>query len=278
MLKILNKPYPFSEDLKYNTKVIFFISIGIFVFLWLFQPFDIDSLDRKRKYYLIVGFAIITFLTLSVYLLLIPSLFPTKFSSAVWTIKKEIAWNLWILFTILVGYFFFTNSLDAMKFNFYMVIKMVLTAILPITVMIIINHNKMLRAHVKRAEELNRQLKEHKVNQEKVINFKSDYQKDSLAIKVNTLLFVRAADNYIEVFWKDGELIKNQMVRCSITMAEESVKEHKFVFKCHRSYMVNINYIERFEGNSQGYRLFFENVGFPIPVSKNLVGKLQELI
>ncbi len=88
MLKILNKPYPFSEDLKYNTKVIFFISIGIFVFLWLFQPFEIDSLDTKKKYYLIVGFAIITFLTLSIYLLFIPSLFPKKFSSAVWTVKK----------------------------------------------------------------------------------------------------------------------------------------------------------------------------------------------
>jgi DNA-binding LytR/AlgR family response regulator len=63
-----------------------------------------------------------------------------------------------------------------------------------------------------------------------------------------------------------------------MTLAEEVVKEHKFIFKCHRSYMVNINYIDRFEGNSQGYRLFFENLSFPIPVSKNLVGKLQELI
>ena len=278
MLKILNKPYPFNDDLKYNTKVIFFISIGIFVFLWLFQPFEIDSLVTKMKYYLIVGFAIITFLTLSVYLLFIPSLFPKKFSSAVWTIKKEIGWNLWILFTILVGYFFFTNSLGVMKFNFYMVIKMVLTAILPITVMIIINHNKMLRTHVKRADDLNRQLKDHKQNQEKVINFKSDYQKDSLALKVNTLLVIRSADNYIEVFWKEGDAIKNQMVRCSMTLAEEAVKEHKFIFKCHRSYMVNINYIDRFEGNSQGYKLFFENLSFPIPVSKNLVGKLQELI
>ena len=68
------------------------------------------------------------------------------------------------------------------------------------------------------------------------------------------------------------------MVRCSITAAEESVKEHKFIFKCHRSFIVNINYIERFEGNSQGYRLFFENVNFPIPVSKSSATKLQELI
>jgi DNA-binding LytR/AlgR family response regulator len=60
--------------------------------------------------------------------------------------------------------------------------------------------------------------------------------------------------------------------------AEEAVKEHKHIFKCHRSYMININYIERFEGNSQGYKLFFENVNFPIPVSRNSATKLKEII
>jgi len=278
MLKILNKPYPFSDDLKYNTIIIFLISIGVFAFLWLFQPFDIGNLAVKQKYYLIVGFGFITFLALSLNLLLVPSLFPKKFSSAVWNIKKEILWNLWILFTILVGYFFYTNFLGVMKFNFDMVIKLVLTAILPITGLIIVNHNKMLRSHLRLTDELNKRLKEHKQVQEKIIHFASDYQKDSLALKVNSLLFVRSADNYIEVFWKDGDTVKSQMVRCSMTSAETTVKEHKFIVKCHRSYIVNINYIDRFEGNSQGYKLYFENVNFPIPVARSSVSKLQELL
>ncbi len=278
MLKVLNKPYPFSDDLKYNTIIIFLISIGVFAFLWLFQPFDIGNLAVKQKHYLIVGFGFITFLALSLNLLLVPSLFPKKFSSAVWNIKKEILWNLWILFTILVGYFFYTNSLGVMKFNFNMVIMLVLTAILPITGLIIVNHNKMLRSHLRLADELNKKLKEHKQIQETIIHFASDYQKDSLALKVNSLLFVRSADNYIEVFWKEGDTVKSQMVRCSMTSAETTVKEHKFIVKCHRSYIVNINYIDRFEGNSQGYKLYFENVSFPIPVSRSSVSKLQELL
>ena len=278
MINIFNKPYPFTDDLKYTTRLIFFISIGVFVFLWLFQPFDISLLDTKKKYYLMLGFGFITFLSLSLNLLFIPSLFPKKFSSAVWNIKKEIFWNLWILFTILVGYFFYTNALGVMKFNFYTVIKLILTSILPISGLIIVNHNKMLRSHLKLADELNKKLKEHKQGQEKVIHFVSDYQKDSLAIKVSTLLIIRSADNYIEIFWKEGELIRNQMVRCSMINAEEVVKEHKFIFKCHRSYMVNINYIERFEGNSQGYKLFFESINFPIPVSKSSASRLRELL
>ena len=278
MRNVFNNPYPFSDDLKLNTKIIFFTSLGIFAFLFLFQPFDINSLPVKVKYYLLSGLAGITFLSLSLDLLLIPSLFPKKFTSEGWNIKKEILWYMWILFTILVGYFFFTNALGAMKFGFAMVIKLLLTAVIPISIVIIVNHNKMLRSHLKLADEISKKLKDNKLVQEKIVYFDSDYQKDSLAINVSLLLLIRSANNYIEVFWKDAENIRNQMVRCSMLYAEELLKDHKFIFKCHRSYIVNINYIDRIEGNSEGYRLFFENVSFPIPVSKNSIERLRELI
>jgi hypothetical protein len=278
MWRIFNKPYPFNDDLKHNTRIIFFISALVFTFLLLFQPFDIGSLPVRKKYNLLVGFGLITFLSLSLNLLFIPSLFQKKFSSSVWTIKKEILWNTWTLFTILTAYFFFTNWLGLIKINFYSVLKLALTAVLPISVLIIANYNRMLRLHVKMADELNKRLKEHKLIEEKVIRFPSDYQKDTLAVKASALLLIRSANNYIEVFWKTGESVKNQMVRCSMTTAELAIKEFRFIFKCHRSYIVNINFIERFEGNSQGYKVYFGNINFPIPVSKNSVEKLKELI
>jgi hypothetical protein len=278
MWKIFNKPYPFNDDLKHNTKIIFFTSVGVFAFLFLFQPFDISQLQTKDKYYLMVGMAIVTFLSFSLNLLIIPSLFSRKFSSVEWNIKKEILWNLWILFTILAGYFLLNNVLGVMKFGFSLVIKLLLTAVIPISVLIIVNHNKMLRTHLKLADELSRKLKENKTIQDKIVYFNSDYQKDSLAIKISSLMFIRSANNYIEVFWKEGEKIKNQMVRSNMHYAENILKEYKFVFKCHRSYIVNINYIEKIEGNSQGYRLFFEKVEFPVPVAKTSVSKLKELI
>jgi DNA-binding LytR/AlgR family response regulator len=127
-------------------------------------------------------------------------------------------------------------------------------------------------------DELNRKLREHKQDQEKVVHFVSDYQKDSLSLKANHILVIRSANNYIEVFWREDEAVRNQMIRCSMTNAEEAIKEYKFIYKCHRSYLVNVNYIERFEGNSQGYKIIFENLGFPVPVSRSSAAKLRELI
>jgi DNA-binding LytR/AlgR family response regulator len=128
------------------------------------------------------------------------------------------------------------------------------------------------------ADELNKKLYEHKHVQERIVHFVSDYQKDSLAIKANAILIIRSANNYIEVFWKENDTVHNQMIRCSMTNAEEAVKDYKYIYKCHRSYMVNINYIERFEGSSQGYIIIFENIAFPVPVSRNAAAKLKELI
>lgn len=248
------------------------------MFLLLFQPFDIGLMPEREKYYLIIGYGVITFLSLSIYLLFIPSLFPKKYLSSKWNVKKEIFWNLWITFTILTGYFFYSKTLGVLKFDFNMVIKLILTAIIPMSALIIINQNRMFRSRAKLADEINKKLKDHKIRQDEIINFISDYQKDSLAIKVNLILFIRSANNYIEVFWKEGDSVKNQMVRCSMAYSEELLKEYKFIIKCHRSFIVNINYIDRFEGNLQGYKLYFEKIDFPIPVSKNFASKLQELI
>lgn len=278
MWNIFNKPYPFSEDLKHNSKIIFFISLGVFAFLFLFQPFEIGTLPTRDKYYFMAGVSMVTFLALSFNLLLFPSLFPKMFSSVKWNIKKEIFWNLWILFTILGGYFLLNNSLRVLHFDFTLVIQLVLMAVVPISILIIVNYNKILRANSKMAQELSKKLKENKSNLEKIVHFQSDYQKDSLAIKANLLIIIRSANNYIEVFWKEGETVRNQMVRSSMISVEELLKEHKFIFKCHRSYIVNINYIDKIEGNSQGYKLFFEDLSFPVPVSRNSVEKLKELI
>ena len=68
------------------------------------------------------------------------------------------------------------------------------------------------------------------------------------------------------------------MIRTSLKNAEELLREHKFIFKCHRSFMVNINYIDKIEGTIQGYKIYLENLDFSVPVSKNFVYKLKELI
>ena len=88
MSNFLKKPYPFNDDLKYNSKLIFFISVGVLVFLYLFQPLDVISLANKQKIYVAIGLGVVTFLSLSINLLILPSLFTRIFLKNIWNILK----------------------------------------------------------------------------------------------------------------------------------------------------------------------------------------------
>jgi hypothetical protein len=246
--------------------------------LYLFQPLDVSTLANEQKIYVAIGLGLVTFLSLSLNLLILPSLFPKMFFKNIWNIWKEIIWNIWILSTISVGYFLYYKALGIFDIDFNTIVGLILIGVIPITGLITVNQNRKLRSYLNLAEGINKKLKENKSIEEKLVHFESDYVKDNLSIKVSFLMLIRSANNYIEVFWKEGERVKSQMIRTSLLKAELLLKEHKFIFKCHRSYMVNINFIDKIEGNIQGYKLFFESLDFSIPVSKNFAYKLKELI
>lgn len=279
MWKLLQRPYPFNDDVKHNAKIIFFISIGVLLFLLLFQPIDYSAYNNIDIFYLITGLAASTFLTLSLNLIILPSLFPNQFFQNRWTILKEILWNVWILITISFSDFlYYTKLFGVIHINFNIVGMLLLLGVLPVCVLIIINQDRLLRSHLKSAQKLNYRLAETKLPKERFINFLSDYQKDHLKIKPDALMLIRSADNYIEVFYKIDGNVKNQMIRSTLKKANEATRDFDFIVKCHRTYIVNINYISEIKGSSQGYGLHFENLDFSALVSQKYIKDFDKII
>jgi len=277
MLKFLNKPYPFNDDLRYNAKIILFISLGILVFLLIFQPIEINSFSKKEIFYLVTGIAASTFLVLSLNLIVLPSLFPKIFN--VWNIKREIIWNIWILLAISSSDFLFYSKLfGVIDINFSDIGKIVLLGLLPVAVLITINQERLLRSHLKYAQQLNKKLIESKQQKEKLIHFESDYKKDNLIIKSDSLILIKSADNYIEVYYESEGIVKKQMIRNSLKKAEETIRDFDFIIKCHRTFIVNINHIKEIQGNSQGYKLYIENLDFPALVSQKYIKDFNKII
>nr|NQU91527.1 LytTR family transcriptional regulator [Bacteroidota bacterium] len=278
-MEFLKKRYPFNDDLQHNAKIIFFISIGVLAFLLLFQPIDITTLSNTEIFYLAAGIAVSTFLSLSVNLIIIPSLFPRLFPQSNWTIRKEIFWNIWILFTITGSDFLIYSKLfEVIDFNFDMIGKILLVSFLPVAVLIVINQDRLLRSNLKSAIRLNEKLKENKHIGEKLVCFDSEYKNDSLTINVTALILIRSADNYIEVFYENDGVVKSQMVRSTLLKAEETLNEYDFISKCHRTFIVNTNKVIEVKGSSQGYKLFFEKIDFPALVSQKYISEFDKLI
>jgi len=279
MLNFLNKPYPFNDDLRHNAKIILFISFGVLAFLLIFQPIEIGSFSTKEIFYLVTGLAISTFLVLSMNLIVLPSLFPKIFYNNIWNIKREIIWNIWILLTISSSDFLFYSQLFGIfDISFSDIGKIVLLGFLPVAVLITINQDRLLRSHLKTAQLLNNKLVNNKRKKEKLIHFKSDYKKDKLSIPPNSLIVIKSADNYVEIYYKSENVVQKQMIRYSLKKATETVNEFDFILRCHRTFIVNINHIKEITGNSQGYKLYLENLDFPVFVSQKFIASFKEKI
>jgi hypothetical protein len=278
MLRFLKKSYPFNEDLKHNAKVIFFISVGVLAFILVFQPIEIYSHPRKLVF-LIAGFFLSTFVTLAINLLVLPSLFPRLFRSEKWNVGKEILWDIWLLLNVsFADFLIYTRLFEIMNLHFSDVGKILLIACLPVAVLIVINQERLLRAHLKSALQMNERLMKSRNLKETLIHLESEYKTDSISITADALVLIRSADNYIEVYYRSNGNVKKQMVRSSLKKAEETLRDFDFIFKCHRSYIININHIKEVRGDSQGYTLFFDQIDFPVPVSQNYIEEFKKLI
>lgn len=275
-LKYFQKPYPFNDDLTQNTKLIFFISLVLLILVFLFQPFDLSTLKREDKYLLIGGIIFVTFVGLSINLLLIPAFLSKKNIFKNWTVLKEIWWNIWILFTLVSGYFIYFRISGSFGFGFYILLKIVVISAIPISILIPYNRNRLLKNYLQSALELNTYLEKKANPIPEIIHLKSDYEKDDLSVDVNTLLYIRSANNYIEVFWTEKGKTLSQLIRCTLKYAEDAFVDYPYIFKCHRAFIVNINFVKKVEGKSQGYTLYVGGDNHLVYVSRNFILQFKE--
>lgn len=157
--RFLNKPYPLNDDLKHNAKIILFLSIGIFAFLFAFQPIGISSFTKNEIIYLVFGLAATIFFILTLNLIVLPSMFPKFFNTNKWDIKREIFWNIWMLLSISSSALLvYSKILGEIDIQFSDVLKIILIASIPVALLITINHDRLLRSHLKSAQLLNKKL------------------------------------------------------------------------------------------------------------------------
>ena len=278
MLRFLKKSYPFNTDLIHNAKIIFFISVVFGFFMFFLQPFNIIEFSFKSRLTISGITATITFATLSFNLLVLPSYFSNIFMSEKWNIFKEIIWNTWMLAILVGSYFLYFQYAELGEFTGITFAKIILIAIVPISTLVFFNQNRLLKQNLNDAVDLNTKILSKLNSENDIILFESSYKKDSISLAVNTILLVKSAGNYIEVFWREKNKTNKQLVRMKFSETEEILKNYNFIFKCHRSFLINKNFVDKAKGNSQGLKVSLKKVDFLIPVSRPYVAKLKELI
>ena len=112
-------------------------------------------------------------------------------------------------------------------------------------------------------------------------SFIDEGQKNVLELSKVKVLFIKGADNYIEVFYnKEENQLTKQLIRNKLSAIELDVK-NDFLLRVHRSYLCNLERVVKIGGNSKGYVLYFADTEETVPVSRSksedVLGKLNQL-
>ncbi len=273
----LNQPYPLLES---KWRLIFFISLFIALFMLVFQPFGLGNFQHQYKTFIITGYGLISFIVLTINLFVVLFFFKKWFNESSWTLKKQILWLIWTIFSIGVGnylysavIFSFWSWLGFFVFQFYTLA----VGIIPIVVLTILQQNYMLSQNLKSAHDINANLKHNDETDEKqTICLISDNQKDKLEIKLSDFLYIESTGNYIEVYFIIDNKLDTSILRSTLKRIELQLENYATILKCHRAFLVNINKIMQVKGNSQGLRLVLKNAETEIPVSRNYAKSLKE--
>ncbi|MCD4835111.1 MAG: LytTR family transcriptional regulator [Bacteroidales bacterium] len=275
LISYLKQPFPKLES---KWRLIILISLFVALFLIVFQPFGIHLMDNKNKIIILSGYGLVTFISLVINLILIENIFPKVFSEKNWTIAKEFAWLIWIIFSIGLGNAFYTNYLiNYFTFNLMFFVNFQLITIvigtIPTTILIISKQKYLFRKNLNSANDLNKSLDQIKtgINKNQLIRFYADNEKDFIEFDINNFYFIESSGNYIEIYLLYEDKIIRKTYRSALKRALNFFNTIPEIVQCHRAFIVNTNKIISAKGNSQGLRLSLENCNNEVPVSRNYV-------
>ena len=277
--KTLNQPFPEVESPKQILQGISLAAVIVFMILFFFKPFGLAQIE-KGAWWISLCFGIITFVVGISYEYLMTYSLPLDRQSLHWTLKHWIISTIGLILCIaMANYVFLAVISHYFEFNWKTFIFMIgntfSVAIVPTIIAGLIVQNRNLKRNLKSAAELQEAIHSHDIIKEQ-ITIVSDEQDDSFNCSSDALYYVEAMQNYINIYYKDGDDFRKFTLRNSLKSTCEQICSDEIV-KCHRSYIVNTTYIQKVSGNAQGLSLHlpFDRI---VPVSRSFIKKISEAI
>jgi hypothetical protein len=272
----LNKPYYF--EINAGSRWLTALKFGIFVFLFLFifKPFGLSNVPVGITS-VALGYALITFVVMLMLNIAAMPLLPRFFSEERWNVARELYWNMLNVLVIGFGNAIYSASIGISDFSPYSILMFELytisIAIIPISITVLFKESQRSDKFKQASNELNHrieeQTKENKTNtQNSSLLISSGNEKDKLQVLLSDLLFVQSSDNYVEVHYLEKGHATKKLMRISLKAVELQLESNSDIFRCHKSYMVNLKKVNHVSGNAQGYKLKLEHTNKPIPVSR----------
>ncbi len=267
-----------KENLNNLTLITSAFGVFIFLFLFIFQPFGISELEVNKLSYT-ASFGLVTLIVM-----FLGEIFESKIIKRKKTENKlrEIIIDFWIVIPIACANWFVAN-LWGYKTNFGFLIMLFITliiGIIPFAIMYLFMERKRYReSYFELSEKMHQnQVKEKKEPEN--IEIISENIGEKITFKSNELLYVKAEGNYALFCCLQNERTIKKLMRISLNKIMEQIElqEQTSFIRNHKSYIVNLDNVDKVVGNSKQYNFHIKHTDLFIPVSRTFSKEIIEKI
>lgn len=278
----LDDPLNINLDTRYQIKLISLISLGMFLFMLFFQPFEYKMEDFNDRMIFVLGIAAITFIVLGIFRIVMPVSITRRIHAESIKISNEVGLILliWLFITAAnVCYLYFVGKIDL---TLSVGVQIALFSAFPSIVLKLADVNRMLRDQlqhfVRRNLKLEQDLSKEKEKPALPVLLKSDSKNDDLEALPDDLMMFQSADNYVIAVYRKDDRTERKMLRTTMKSIQGTLKEHPEFLRCHRTCIVNTSYILNLSNSYKGHRLTLLDMEEEIPVSRQYLLSIKEVL
>lgn len=274
----MHKPIPAFIYSKANQIfMILFVPLFALVFIGTYRPFDFDRIGDILDPHINISdetLMLLTALIMAVCGMAIGAV--SRLIMGYYTKRNRLTYLgyiIWILSEIVAMATLFTlfslftdiaKPLPELFRNSF--INTVLIVFIPYTLSYILF---VLRDKIHQLRALRKQIEANEtVLQKAYIQILDEKDEIRLSIKRENLVLIESADNYVCVYYINGDKTKKTMVRNTLARVAEHLKGTSVV-RCHRSYMINLEHAKVMHRDKEGVFIELGIEGMPdVPISR----------
>jgi plasmid maintenance system killer protein len=260
----------------------------VFLFLLLFRPFGLGT-SGNLFIWVSAGYGLCTLQGMLLINMAAYKWFSKYFNEETWTLGKELFWILCNILFIGVINALYSALIGFWAFSLWQLIKLELftlaVAVFPVTILLLLREAKLKQHYHKQAELLNGKINSfsraqlhalQSASADAMLHIPSQNAGEHLDIRLDELIYMHSADNYVEVFYHKNGTLQCSLIRNTLKVLASTFAGQTDLLRCHKSYLVNFKKVTHISGNAQGYKLHLIGILELIPVSRQHNKKIRE--
>ncbi len=104
-----------------------------------------------------------------------------------------------------------------------------------------------------------------------------DVNEKVIKLESDTILFIESHKKNATIYFHNKDKVEKKTIRVTLKNVQEQLNAHKEFLRCHKSFIVNKNYIDEVLGNTRSAMAVLKH-GIEIPVSRAKVGSVKAQI